>query len=372
MPARFMRRLASLGLAVVVAFGLAACTAQDIEAILTLLLVTPTPPPAAAGDWYQLFFTTPRYPDDEAYHYGGPNEPLAGLINMAQKSVDMAAYQLDLPDVTQALIAARQRGATVRVVTDIDMLNDDQENPPFKQLRRAGIPVRGGNPNAIMHNKFVVVDEAVVWTGSWNFTLNDTYRYDNNSILIRSSRLARNYTATFEKMFQDGQFGPQREAGGVTHALTVQGVTLENYFAPEDKPIAHIAARLEKAQTSIDFMAYAFTDDDLGQILRDRARAGVKVRGVFEKSGSETPYSEYAVLKKAGLDVWQDGNPYLMHHKVFILDGQTVILGSFNFSRNANESNDENLLIVDDAGLAQAFAAEFERVLAQAQNPPHN
>jgi len=75
-------------------------------------------------------------------------------------------------------------------------------------------------------------------------------------------------------------------------------------------------------------------------------------------------------MKNAGLEVIQDGNPYLMHHKVFVVDGQTVILGSFNFSQNAETENDENLLIVDDPALAQAFTAEFERVLAQAKNPP--
>ena len=58
-----------------------------------------------------------------------------------------------------------------------------------------------------------------------------------------------------------------------------------------------------------------------------------------------------------------------MHHKVFVLDGTTVIFGSFNFSANADRDNDENCLIVDDPGLAGAFAGEFERVLAAARNP---
>jgi len=68
-----------------------------------------------------------------------------------------------------------------------------------------------------------------------------------------------------------------------------------------------------------------------------------------------------------GLDVLQDGNPYLMHHKVFIIDGQTVILGSFNFSQNAETENDENLLIIDDARIAQAFSAEFQKVYQRAK-----
>ena len=96
----------------------------------------------------------------------------------------------------------------------------------------------------------------------------------------------------------------------------------------------------------------------------------MRVRGVFETTGSETKYSEYGRMKAGKLDVWQDGNPYLMHHKVFIIDGQTVIFGSFNFSQNAETSNDENLLIIDDPALAAQFTAEFARVYATAQHPP--
>ncbi len=330
---------------------------------------SPPTPISGSGDWYQLYFTSPKYPDKEADHHDGLDEKLTAFINTAQVSVDMAIYQLDLPNVTQALLDAKQRGATVRVVTDIDeALNDPKENPSFKQLEKAGIKVVGGNPNAIMHDKFVVVDGKAVWTGSWNFTTNDTYRYNNNGIAIQSPELARNYTVTFEKMFKDGKFGPQRKPGGTTPKLTIGGATVENYFAPEDGVAEKIIARLGKAQKTIDFMAFSFTDDAIGKTVRDRAMANVRVRGVFETTGSATKYSEYGAMKAANLDVWQDGNPYLMHHKVFIVDGQTVILGSFNFSQNAENENDENLLIVDDAGLAQAFTAEFARVYEQAKS----
>jgi len=333
-----------------------------------------TPPPSSPVSpgigWYQVYFTTPIYPDDPAKRRPGLDEKLTTLIDSATRSVDMAIYQLDLPNVTQALLNAKKRGCNVRVVTDIDILNDPKENPSFKKLQAAGIPVVGGNPNAIMHNKFVVVDEATVWMGSWNFTTNDTYRYNNNAILIHSPELARNYTVTFEKMWRDKQFGPSRKPGGTTPILTIGGVTVENYFAPEDKVASKIIARLQKAQKSIHFMAYSFTDDAIGSIIRAKAKAGIKVRGVFERTGSETAYSEYPRMKAQGLDVLQDGNPYLMHHKVFIVDEATVILGSFNFSKNAEEENDENLIIMDDPGLASVFLEEFQRVYATAQNPP--
>ena len=333
---------------------------------------TPSPPITSApgSSWYQVYFTSPIYPDKPADHHGGLDEPLTAFINTTQTSVDMAIYQLDLPNVTQALLDAKKRGATVRVVTDIDILNDPKENPSFKQLQAAGITVVGGNSNGIMHNKFVVVDKAVVWLGSWNFTTNDTYRYNNNGILIQSKDLAQNYTATFEKMFVDKKFAGQRKAGGTTPKLTINGIAVENYFAPEDKVVDKIVPRLQAATQKIDFMAYSFTEDHIGQAVLDRGKAGVRVRGVFENTGSETQFSEYGAMKKAGLDVLQDGNPYLMHHKVFIIDDKTVIFGSFNFSQSANTENDENLIIVDDPSLAAQFTAEFGRVYATAKNPP--
>jgi phosphatidylserine/phosphatidylglycerophosphate/cardiolipin synthase-like enzyme len=94
------------------------------------------------------------------------------------------------------------------------------------------------------------------------------------------------------------------------------------------------------------------------------------VQGVFETRGSETDFSQLKRLKRQKLDVWQDGNPYTLHHKVFIIDDKTVVLGSFNFSANADESNDENMLVIHNPALAVQFLAEFNRIYQQAQSPP--
>lgn len=64
-----------------------------------------------------------------------------------------------------------------------------------------------------------------------------------------------------------------------------------------------------------------------------------------------------------------DGNCYIMHHKVIIIDGRTVITGSFNFTGSAQTQNDENVLIIEDAGLAARYTEEFERVYQQALQP---
>jgi phosphatidylserine/phosphatidylglycerophosphate/cardiolipin synthase-like enzyme len=108
----------------------------------------------------------------------------------------------------------------------------------------------------------------------------------------------------------------------------------------------------------------------MGQAMLDRKRAGVELQGVFETTGSNTPFSEYTKMKQAGVDVYQDGNPYVMHHKVILLDDHVTIFGSFNFSDNADKDNDENLLIVDDPEFTARFEQEYQRVLATAKNPP--
>jgi phosphatidylserine/phosphatidylglycerophosphate/cardiolipin synthase-like enzyme len=329
-------------------------------------------PSGESAAWYQLFFTTPTYPDKPELHHGGLDEQLVALINTATQTIDLAIYDFDLENVASALAQAAGRGVRVRMVTDTDTLtNDDPKiQKAFGILKKAKIPIVDDQRGPIMHNKFLVVDNAAVWTGSVNFTEGDTYRLNNNAIKIMSPELAQNYTAEFEKMFVQRLFGPNKPAGVPHPVLTIDGVHVENYFAAEDKVAGHIVDHLNQARQSIHFLAFSFTSDPIGKAVLSRAKAGVEVAGVFEKTGSDTQFSEFGPMKQAGLDVLTDGNPYVMHHKVFIIDGRTVIFGSFNFSNNADKDNDENLLIVDDPAMAQAFEAEFQRVRSVALNPP--
>ncbi|MFN8488334.1 MAG: phospholipase D-like domain-containing protein [Caldilineaceae bacterium] len=351
----------------------AATTAPANTATSAPSQATNAPTSAAPATWYELYFTTPQYPDKPEYHHGSLDEHLVAFINTALKTIDLADYDFDLENVATALAQAAQRGVRVRMVTDTDTLTNeknDEVQKAFGILKKAKIPIVDDQRGPIMHNKFLVVDNAAVWTGSWNFTDGDTYHLNNNAIKIMSPELAQNYSAEFEKMFVQRTFGPNKTPGVPHPVLTINGVHVENYFAAEDHVANHIVDHLKQAQQSIHFLAFSFTSTVIGDVVRERAKAGVKVAGVFETTGSETKFSEYGRMKQAGLDVLQDGNPYVMHHKVFIVDGRKVIFGSFNFSNNADKDNDENLLIVDDPQIAAAFEAEFQRVRAVALHPP--
>lgn len=326
-----------------------------------------TPPPAPANgqppaSWYQVYFTTPVYPDKESDHHGGIDERLVELIGRAERSIDVAAYELDLENVADALLAAKARGVAVRLVTDTDYL----EEKAVQRLRAGGVPVVDDRRGAIMHDKFVIIDGRTVLTGSWNLTVNCTYRNNNNAIVIESEALARNYAAEFAEMFEKKQFGPTSPRNTPEPQLNIEGTLVENYFAPEDKVSERVVALVGGAEKSIHFLAFSFTDDKIGRAMLDRAKAGVSVSGVFESRGADTEYGEYPPMKKAGLDVWLDGNPYVMHHKVIIIDERTVVLGSFNFTASADQDNDENLLVIHNPDVAKLYLEEFQRVRQRA------
>jgi phosphatidylserine/phosphatidylglycerophosphate/cardiolipin synthase-like enzyme len=258
------------------------------------------------------------------------------------------------------------------MVTDSDTVNatrDEATQKALKIVRDAGITIVPDERSAIMHHKFAVRDGEEIWTGSWNLTVGDTYRLNNNAVRMRSPELARAFTEELETMYTQKKFGAGRARGAVTPPVQVGGMRVQVLFAPEDGVAQKVAERVDQASSQIRFLAFSFTHDAIGQAVLARAQDGVSVAGVFEKTGSETRFSEFGAMKQAGLEVYQDGNPYAMHHKVFVLDGRTTIFGSYNFSDSADNGNDENCLIVEDPGFAGRFLEETERILALARNP---
>lgn len=322
---------------------------------------------AEKGFW-QVYFTAPTGSRDPSTYVGGIDEILAAQIGQVQQTLDVAAYEFNSPALTQAILDAKARGVRVRIVTDDDAgLGDD--NTTLTQLEAAGIPIATDQRSALMHNKFMILDSATVWTGSWNYTINDTYRNNNNALALRSQSAVLNYQTEFNEMFIEGRFGPTSPANTPRAEFTQDGVPIGVYFSAEDDVIGKILATIQSAQTSIHFMTFSFTVDEIGQALIAQAADGVDVSGIFERTGSQTQFSELTPLFCAGLSVRQDGNPFVLHHKVFIIDGKTVLSGSFNVSANATNSNDENLISITDPDLAAQYLAEFDRRWAEASTP---
>lgn len=317
----------------------------------------------ARGSFFEVYFTDPFNPNSSKDE-GGPDGPLVQSLDQARVSLDVAAYSLSLLSVRDALLRARDRGVLVRIVMESDNMNADVP----QSLIDAGIQIIGDRRAGLMHNKFIVVDRSEVWTGSMNFTTSGTYEDNNNLIHIRSTKVAEDYAVEFDEMFKDDFFGPDAIAATPNPRVTIDGIPVEIYFSPDDHVANRVVELLRGAQQSIYFMAYSFTADDFGEILRQKAQQGLTVAGVMEESQVKSNKgTEFDPFQQAGLPVYLDGNPGLMHHKVFIIDRQIVIAGSYNFSTSAEKTNDENLFVIFDAQLAEQYLAEFQRVDAEAQ-----
>ncbi len=312
------------------------------------------------GDFWQLFFTVPSNTRDRSQYVNGVDIRVAAAIDTAQNTIDIAAFELNNVVITDALVAAHERGVTVRVVTDDEHGLEDDDST-IVELELAGIPIVDDERSALMHNKFIIIDGITVWLGSMNYTMNGVYRNNNNAISLRSRRAVEVYQAEFNEMFERHEFGPRSDDSN-TGNFSQDGVPIQIYFASENEVIDVLLAEIGNAQSTIRFMTFSFTRDDLGIAVLERAEAGVDVQGVFERTGSETQFAEMPRMLCAGLDVRQDGNNGILHHKVFIIDESTVITGSFNYSNNAVESNDENVLIIRDGDIAALYMDEFLRV----------
>ncbi len=310
------------------------------------------------GSWFELYFTDPESPLS-SQGTGGVDGPLVDAIDKAKLSIDVAAYSLSLNSVRFALINAHDRGVTVRVV--MESTNMDRSDP--QDMIKAGIPIVGDEQAGLMHDKFVVIDKSEVWLGSMNFTDSGTYDDNNNMLRVVSTKIAENYMIEFNEMFDEGLFGPNTRAETPNPSITIDGTQVDTYFSPDDGVIDQLAGVLRDAEASIYFLAFSFTSNELGAIVREKDAAGLIVEGVMEdeqvKSNQGT---EYDPFKQAGLDVRIDGIEGQMHHKVFIIDEKIVILGSYNFSQSAEERNDENILIIYNEAIAEQYLLEFQRV----------
>ena len=310
----------------------------------------------------QVVFTSPDAPDASNTDHHNLAERLVETIDAARVRVDVAAFILDLEPVAEALIRAGERGVRVRLVTDTDY----KEARGTTMLREAGLPVITDGQSSLMHNKFIIIDGQTVWTGSWNLTQNGTYRNNNNVVIIQSAKLAENYTLEFEEMAIHRQFGITSPDIVPHPNIYISGTRVETFFEPEGDARGRIIDLVEAAESSVHFMAFTFTDDDMAAAIIAQHRRGRVVKGVIEARNIADRGSDFALFQDAGVDVLADGNPYMLHHKVIILDEAIVVTGSYNFSLSAANVNDENVLIIHSPDIAARYVQEFDRVYQQA------
>jgi phosphatidylserine/phosphatidylglycerophosphate/cardiolipin synthase-like enzyme len=320
-----------------------------------------------------VYFTEPSSGQTTA----GLDQRVVAALDQAKKTIDIASFDFNLPSVASALARAEGRGVAVRVVLDekngtqVLRASDAPDKNPFNALQTlaaAHIPVvDGGRSNGLMHDKFVLIDSAILFVGSWNMSYNDTFRNNNNLLRITNKTLIANYQAKFDEMFTARRFGARSMVGAPTPRLMVDSEVVENYFSPRDGVMSKLVALVRGARKSVHFLAFTYTNPNLAAAMIAQSRAGVQVQGVVENRGA----SQGALpgLFRNNVAVQTDGNQYTMHDKVIILDDQTVVTGSYNFTQTADKYNDDNVIVLHDPALASLYEEEFGRIVAVARQP---
>jgi phosphatidylserine/phosphatidylglycerophosphate/cardiolipin synthase-like enzyme len=140
------------------------------------------------------------------------------------------------------------------------------------------------------------------------------------------------------------------------------------YFSPNGGAQAAIVREIDGARQWIRLQAYSFTSAPIAEALVRAHRRGVRVRALLDKSNATARYSGATFLQNAGIEVLIDASHAIAHSKVLTIDGTTLVTGSFNFSKAAEEKNAENLLIIKDApGLLNQYAANWKAHSAHAK-----
>jgi phosphatidylserine/phosphatidylglycerophosphate/cardiolipin synthase-like enzyme len=140
--------------------------------------------------------------------------------------------------------------------------------------------------------------------------------------------------------------------------LTPSAVTV--CFTPGGNCTDLIVKTLGETKNSILVQAYSFTSAPIAKALLDAHKRGVRVEVILDQSNRTDKYSAADFLANQGVPTKIDANHAISHNKVMVIDGETLITGSFNFTKAAQEKNAENVLIIRDKALAAQYTANWQ------------
>jgi len=135
------------------------------------------------------------------------------------------------------------------------------------------------------------------------------------------------------------------------------------YFSPQGGCTEAVVTAVANARTTLHVQAYSFSSYPITKAIIAAQTRGVRVEVILDKSQRTEKYSALPALLTAQVPTWIDAAHQIAHNKIMIIDGETVITGSFNFTRNAEYHNAENLLVVRDKALAERYEANFQEHL---------
>jgi len=316
---------------------------------------------------------------------------ISDFIEGAEKTLDIAVQELDSEVIAQAILDATYRGVSVRMFTEQDYLKASKPPKPklipgiteqeakltaqweekrrhskktnrdiLSALLRCGVDIKADLNPKIFHQKFIVRDfrngrtkgKPSLLTGSTNFTHTGTHKNLNHVVIFHDKRVAKAYANEFKELME-GTFGAMRtRKRKLLPTINIEGVPVRIKFAPDDAPELEIVKQMLKCKQRLDFAIFTFSGssgiDDAMLMLR---RANINVRGVLDKGQGKQNWAATKWLHNEGINVFLTDKNKMpgigkLHHKLMVIDDSIVIAGSMNYTRPANEFNDENIFVI--------------------------
>ena len=306
-------------------------------------------------------------------------QAILNMIDSAQSSIHIAVAFWDEGEspcstpgtIAHELVTVKQENPSL----DIRVIMDDSTgNDPVRScLLENGISVVDdsslGDPSHIMHDKFMVVDGEELIVATVNFIVSDFYKNNNTALYLKSKAVAYFYEEEFEHMWNNGNglFGPDKTED---HSFTAflydpkyEGnyiLVVEGYFQPErygdpGRTPNTIAGYINRAASAVYFSSYIFTTSGwvtpvYNAIVNAHSR-GLDVKGVMDELyNTDTEGRRLYWFIDAGVPIALSNHKYKVHAKLFVVDNETAILGSWNPTGSATWSNDEDIIVIRGEG----------------------
>ena len=337
---------------------------------------------------------------------------LVNLINEADSTIDFAVYGTRMQsEILNALLRAQDRGIALRGYMDKDRKNknyytstekwmqaiqnvrddyprevhckDDFDGEPpctpppgfngplqclaydlgENRILLAGHAARKDfSYMSIMHNKFFVIDQARIWTGSANISNSGTGGYNANAVVVvRSRDVAEVFTEEFNQLW-NREDHCEKTPNGIEEFHLPSG-KLTTWFSPQDQSLRYgVRSLIAKAEKRIHVAIFFLTAKYLTADLINAHRRGVDVRVIIDATSAKNEYTKHSILRKAGIPVKIENWGGKMHMKAASIDNRYLVLGSMNWTSAGERSNDENSLLLDSPELARQFDTYYENI----------
>lgn len=322
-----------------------------------------------------------------AYLDAAFDDTITAYINRAKYTLDIAVYNFTstagsmVAKIAQAANIANARGVMVRWIYNGSSTNSGLSllDPAINTLASPTSASYG-----IMHNKFMVIDansvnpdDPIVMTGSFNFSAQQTTGDYNNIVFIQDKPVALAYYEEFNKMWGgtgaspnlvNSTFGVHKSASA-QHVFSVDGKTVEVYFSPADATGSRLKTAISSSDHDLFFGIYTFTDTSMANLVKNKYNNGIAVRGIMDQYSTNyttslnTPYHILSPILGNHLVIYSGADLY--HNKIMLADALVpasdpqVFTGSFNWSLSAQNSNDENAVVIHDSTIANQYYQEL-------------